>query len=649
MPIAPAFLDELRARTDLGALVGRTVKLARAGKDRRGCCPFHQEKSASFYVYADHYHCFGCGVHGDAITWLTEKQGLGFRDAVKELAAGAGMEVPEESREAAAKAERAATLRDCVEAAAVWFAERLWAAEGATARAYLTRRGVSPETARAFGIGFAPDARGALTGALGPGIGTERLIESGLSISPEEGGPAFDRFRNRLMFPIRDARGRTVGFGGRALGDFKPKYLNSPDSALFDKGRLLWNLDRAAAPARASGRLFVVEGYMDGVALAQAGIAEAVAPMGTALSEAQLALAWRIVPEPVLCFDGDKAGLAAAAKAARRALPGLAPGRSLRFVTLPEGQDPDDVVRGGGKAAFEALAGAPEPLHALLWRTALAAADTASPEGRAGLKAELAEIAREIGDKDVREQYEILFRLQFMEAFGWKRHGGWETPASPAPRRRRAVPLENEGHSVLAGVLAWPDVASDRWEALCALALFDKRLLRVRGGVADAVLKAPDIDSASLILRLIEQKLGADVKWVLDRHPLHYSFTNAASDPARAREQLARTVEALAWVATDATQSATILRESREAMGAAGEEHNLQARRTALFERVSALGTARGHAREAMYAFAQDMGADPDMRVRPRTQQSETNGEEQYGTGGTRSEGDRERRAADRS
>lgn len=653
MPIAPAFLDDLRARTDLGALLGRTVKLQRAGRDLRGCCPFHQEKSASFYVYADHYHCFGCGVHGDAIRWLTEKQGLNFRDAVNELAAAAGITVPEDSPQAREKAERAATLRDATEAAALWFAERLWAAEGAGARAYLTRRGVSPETARAFGIGFALDARGGLTGALGPKIGVERLVESGLSIAPEEGGPAFDRFRNRLMFPIRDARGRTVGFGGRALGDFKPKYLNSPDTPLFDKGRLLWNLDRAAAAARTAGRLFIVEGYMDGVALAQAGIAEAVAPMGTALTEAQLALAWRIVPEPILCFDGDKAGLAAAAKAAQRALPGLAPGRSLRFVTLPEGQDPDDVVRSGGKAAFEALAAEPEPLHALLWRTALAAADTASPEGRAGLKANLGALAREIADKDVREQYEILFRLQFMEAFGWRRApGAGDAPALPQPRRRRIVPLENEGHAVLAGMLAWPQVASDHWEALGALTLIDPQLLRVRGAIADAVLHAPDIDSAALVLRLIGQGLEADLRFVLDRFPLHYSFTNAGSAPERARAMLAAKVEELARIAADATQSTTLLRETREAFAAASDEPMLQARRTSLFQRTRAMGVARGQARDALYAFAQDMGPDPEMRVRPRSSEPGENdfGEEQHGVGGTGGrEGERERRPFDRS
>ena len=653
MPIAPAFLDELRARTDLGALVGRAVKLQRAGRDLRGCCPFHQEKSASFYVYPDHYHCFGCGVHGDAIRWLTEKQGLAFRDAVNELAAAAGMSVPEDSPQAREKAERAATLRDVTEAAATWLAERLWAAEGAGARAYLTRRGVTPETARAFGIGFAPDARGTLTAALQPAMGAERLVEAGLSILPEEGGPAFDRFRNRLMFPIRDARGRTVGFGGRALGDFKPKYLNSPDTPLFDKGRLLWNLDRAAAPARNAGRLLVVEGYMDAVALAGVGIAETVAPMGTALSEAQLALAWRIVPEPTLCFDGDRAGLAAAGKAARRALPGLAPGRSLRFVTLPEGQDPDDVVRSGGRAAFDALAATPEPLHALLWRTAQAEADTSSPEGRAGLKAELAAITKEIADRDVREQYEILFRLQFMESFGWKRQPGqWEAPAAPAPPRRRVRPLENEGHSVLAGMLAWPDVASDHWEALSALQLLDPRLLRVRGALADAVLHDPDIHSPALVLRLIDQGLSADVAWVLDRYPLHYSFTNSASAPDRARDMLARKVEALAAAALDATQAAALLRESREAFADAGDAPVLQARRETLFQRTRARGVARGQVRDAMYAFAQDMGPDPDMRVRPRPAQAGENdiGEEQYGVGGTGgSESDRERRAADRS
>ncbi len=620
MPIAPAFLDELRARTDLGALLGRTVKLTRAGRDLRGCCPFHDEKSASFYVYPDHYHCFGCGVHGDAIRWLTEKQGLTFRDAVKDLAAAAGVEVPEESPQAREKAERAATLRDATEAAAAWFAERLWGGEGAAARAYLTRRDVSPEIARAFGLGVAPDSRAALTQALQAGMGADRLVEAGLSLKPDDGGPLFDRFRARLIFPIRDARGRTVGFGGRALGDLKPKYLNSPDTPLFDKGRLLWNLDRAAAPARAKGRLLIVEGYMDAVALAQAGIDEVVAPMGTALTEAQLALAWRLVPEPTLCLDGDKAGLAAAAKAARRALPGLAPGRSLRFVTLPEGQDPDDVIREGGRAAFEAFAAAPEPLHDLLWRTCLAAADTTSPEGRAGLKAELATLARDIADKDVREQYEILFRLKFMESFGWKRQpGGWEVPSpASASTRRRINPLENEGHSVLAGMLAWPDVASDHWEALGSLTLIDQRLLRVRGALADAVLHAPDITSPALVLRLIALGLIADLRFVLDRYPLHYSFTNSVSDSVRARAMLAVTVDHLARLGADATQNATVLRQSRKALNDSGEEPMLQARRETLFQRSRASGIARAQTRDALYALQQDLGADPALRLRPR-------------------------------
>lgn len=621
MPIAPAFLDELRARTDLGVLLGRTVKLTRAGRDLRGCCPFHDEKSASFYVYPDHYHCFGCGVHGDAIRWLTEKQGLTFRDAVKDLAAAAGVEVPEESPQAREKAERAATLRDATEAAVAWFAERLWGGEGAAARAYLTRRDVSPEIARAFGLGVAPDSRAALTQALQAGMGADRLVEAGLSLKPDDGGPLFDRFRARLIFPIRDARGRTVGFGGRALGDFKPKYLNSPDTPLFDKGRLLWNLDRAAAPARAKGRLLIVEGYMDAVALAQAGIDEVVAPMGTALTEAQLALAWRLVPEPTLCLDGDKAGLAAAAKAARRALPGLAPGRSLRFVTLPEGQDPDDVIREGGRAAFEAFAATPEPLHDLLWRTCLAAADTTSPEGRAGLKAELATLARDIADKDVREQYEILFRLRFMEAFGWKKSaGGWEALA-PQKSRRRPVTrrLECEGHSALAGVLLFPDVASDNWEALNAMQLIDGRLLQVRGAISDILLHEPDADRERLINTLQTLGLAEKMRWVHDNPPpLHYSFLNTPSSPERRRKQLACQLQELAGRALHGTARQTNLRNFRDAMNATGDDESLQATRLAPYQRVSSLNTELIQTHERMYAFAQEMGVDPDLLVRIR-------------------------------
>lgn len=271
MSLTPQFLDELRARTSLSALIGKTVKLQKAGREYKGCCPFHNEKTPSFYVNDDKgfYHCFGCSAHGDAIRWMTDQRGLPFIDAVKELAQVAGLEMPAQDRRAAQKAERAKGLHDAMADAANWFSEQLGGLSGGDARALLERRRVTPETARAFGLGFAPDSRGKLKAALAD-YGDPALIECGLLIKVDGKDP-YDRFRGRLMIPIRDARGRVIAFGGRIIGEGEPKYLNSPDTPLFDKGRTLYNLDRAAAAVRKSGRVLVVEGYMDVIALAGPG------------------------------------------------------------------------------------------------------------------------------------------------------------------------------------------------------------------------------------------------------------------------------------------------------------------------------------------------------------------------------------------
>ncbi len=301
MALTPQWLDTLRARITLSAVVGRSVRLQKAGREFRACCPFHDEKSPSFYVNdaKGFYHCFGCQAHGDAIRWLTDHQGLAFMDAVKELAAEAGMEVPAPDPRASRQAERRASLIDITGAAQAWFAEQLRCAEGAQARAYLVGRGISDATAREFGFGYAPDSRQALKAALN--FDEASLVEAGMRIAAEDGErESYDRFRGRLMLPIHNARGQIIAFGGRTLAKDAggAKYLNSPDTPLFDKGRTLYNLHRAAPAARRSGRIVVVEGYMDVIALAQAGIAEAVAPMGTALTEHQLELLWRQAERP---------------------------------------------------------------------------------------------------------------------------------------------------------------------------------------------------------------------------------------------------------------------------------------------------------------------------------------------------------------
>ena len=296
--LSPAWLDELRARTTLSAVITPTVKLIRAGREWKACCPFHNEKTPSFTVNDDKgfYHCFGCGAHGDAIRFLTDRRGMPFMDAVKELAAKAGLEIPAPDPQAKERAERASSLTDVMGEVAKYYTEQLQGLGGADARDYLKRRGIEQETIARFGLGLAPDNRTALRKAL-ERLGEDRLIETGMLIQPEESGKEpYDRFRGRLMIPVRDPRGRVIAFGGRILGDGEPKYLNSPDTPLFDKGRTLYNIDRASPASRTARRLIVVEGYMDVIALDRAGIAEVVAPNGTAVTEAQLERMWRLDP-----------------------------------------------------------------------------------------------------------------------------------------------------------------------------------------------------------------------------------------------------------------------------------------------------------------------------------------------------------------
>ena len=407
MSLPPDFLDDLRARVGLAAVVSRRVKLTRAGRELKGCCPFHNEKTPSFYVNEDKgfYHCFGCGAHGDAIRFVMEQDGLPFMDAVKSLAAEVGLSVPETRRDDPEQQKRAG-LYELMEAAGDWYRGQLQSVGGAEARAYLERRAVAPALQAQFGLGFAPDSRDALSKAMAAKFATlepQQMLEAGLAGEAES--RRYDRFRGRLMFPIHDSRGRPVGFGGRALGDVEPKYLNSPEGPVFHKGRLLYNYHRAAPAARKARRLLVVEGYMDVVGLAGAGVLEAVAPLGTALTEEQMQLAWKLVPEPVLAFDGDGAGMRAGLRAATRALPLIGPGRSLAFVMLPGGQDPDDLARTGGKAAIEALLAAPIPLERFLFDREMAAGPLDTPERRSAFRARLKALAGEIGDPDLRRDY----------------------------------------------------------------------------------------------------------------------------------------------------------------------------------------------------------------------------------------------------
>ena len=425
MALPPQFLDELRARLPASEVIGRAIRLARRGREHVGLCPFHNEKTPSFTVNDDKafFHCFGCGAHGDIIGFVMQHDGLPFPEAVERLAGEAGLSVPKPTPEARARAAREASLLEVLDKAAEWFARALARDDGAAARAYLDSRGVDAPAQARFRLGYAPGRGRALASLLaGEGIDEALALDAGLIRRAERAGESFDFFRNRLMFPIADGRGRVIGFGGRVLGDGQPKYLNSPEGPVFRKGRTLYNLAGARVPAREAGTVIVAEGYMDVIALSAAGFDNAVAPLGTALTEDQLAALWRLAPEPVLCLDGDTAGRRAAARAAARALPLLGPGRSLRFALLPEGEDPDSLVRRQGPAAVAGCLERAWPLVEVIWRQAAAgAADT--PERRAGVRKRLDELAAEIADRDVRDQYRAEFRRRFEAAFGAPRAG----------------------------------------------------------------------------------------------------------------------------------------------------------------------------------------------------------------------------------
>ncbi|NNK46905.1 MAG: DNA primase, partial [Altererythrobacter sp.] len=407
MSITPQWKDELRARVTLSSVIMRTTKLQRAGREWKACCPFHNEKTPSFTVndQKGFYHCFGCGAHGDVISWMTDQRGLPFIDAIKELAAQAGMEVPAPDPVAAKRAEKRASLVDVTEAAQKWFATNLHGPDGEHAREYLRTRGFSRRIVEEFGFGYAPHSKVALKGALSD-FDDAMLVESGMQISVEDKAP-YDRFRDRLMLPIQDQRGRVIAFGGRILEtrDGVAKYLNSPDTPLFDKGRTLYNLHRAGPASRQTNRLVVVEGYMDVIALANAGMADAVAPLGTALTENQLTLLWRLVDAPVLCFDGDNAGRRAAMRAIGRALPMLQPGKTLSIVRLPAGLDPDDLINTQGVGALEKLLASPASLLDTLWTFERDAQELSTPEDKAGLKARLLEHVDTIQHPDIRSLY----------------------------------------------------------------------------------------------------------------------------------------------------------------------------------------------------------------------------------------------------
>lgn len=427
MSLPPGFLEELRTRTSLSQVVGRKVmwdtRKSNQGKgDMWAPCPFHQEKSASFHVddRKGFYYCFGCQAKGDAISFIRETENVDFMEAVEILARESGMTMPARDPKAQEKQDKRSELTQVMEQAVQFFRLQLKTGSGEQARAYLDRRGLNPAAQDRWEIGYSPDNSQALYSYLtGKGIAQELIVDAGLCALPDGGGTPYDRFKGRIIFPIRDARGRAIALGGRSLdANARAKYLNSPETLLFDKGRSLFNQGPAREAAGKSGQLVVAEGYMDVIALSEAGFQASVAPLGTAITEDQLRLMWRITPEPIIALDGDKAGLRAAMRVIDLALPLLEAGQTLRFAIMPEGLDPDDLLKSKGNAAMEEILAAALPLVQLLWRRETEGKTLDSPERKAGLDKSLREAVEKIRDPSVRRHYAEDINRMRLELFG---------------------------------------------------------------------------------------------------------------------------------------------------------------------------------------------------------------------------------------
>jgi DNA primase len=500
MPLPEGFLDEVTRRLGLAEVIGKRVRLIRRGRQFLGLCPFHGEKTPSFHVYEDHFHCFGCGAHGSLFDFVMKSDGVGFREAVERLAAQAGLSMPQATPEARVRAQRRRSLQEAVEAAARYYQTMLRMPDGKPAMEYLRRRGLTDGAIDRFRLGYAPDGRSALKAALvRDGFAGEVMIEAGLMVQPEEPSrPAYDRFRNRVIFPICDLRGRVVGFGGRVLGSGEPKYLNSPETPLFHKGSLLYGIEQASAAARERGTMIVVEGYMDVIGLSEAGWQNAVAPLGTALTEDQLQTLWKMVPEPVLLFDPDAAGERAALRAAERALPLLKPGLSLRFALLRvDTRDDPDRVTGRYPPQFlrRALAEA-APLSEFLFRLETGGRVALPAEERAAVESRLRERTRSVGDPTVRAHMQQAFRDRlWRQSRAQAGSAGWRG----ATRGRAAAgrPDRKSPGSATGGGAAAKDIAGDM-----AAGIATSARVRAERTLAAIILNHP------LFFHQVEDELG---------------------------------------------------------------------------------------------------------------------------------------------
>ncbi|MBN9088233.1 MAG: DNA primase [Reyranella sp.] len=606
MAFPPGFLDELRARISLSDVVGRKVALKRrSGAEYAGLCPFHNEKTPSFTVNdkKGFFHCFGCGEHGDAVGFVMKTEGLSFPESVEKLAREVNLPVPRATPQERERAERASTLQEVVEQAARWFQKQLRLPVGRHGLDYLRGRGLSDQTIDDFRLGFAPDSRDGLLAALKrEGATIEKLVEAGLVIQPDDRGrEPYDRFRGRVTFTINDRRGRAIAFGGRVMGQGEPKYLNSPETPLFHKGANLYCLDRARVAATKDQPVIVAEGYMDVIALHGAGFTGAVAPLGTALTEGQLGEMWKLADEPFLCFDGDNAGRRAAQRAAERALPLLRPGKSLRFVSLPAGDDPDSLIRARGPDAIHRVLQLARPLADVLWDMETDGKPADTPERRASIRTALMAKAAEIGDGTVRSAYRDEFTQRFDKAFGrrppasggrWQgnrrpfRGMGLEPPAPFAPgtaARMAGSDLDSSrSERVLLGALIdRPPLLHVVADELRHLEIENPELRRLESALLDFLAEAPSIDPAA------EEALGGEPleERLLAEHLQRCGLDRVAQMARVKARELFREKENEAWIdrwrriaghLVKRKAAAAQLSEAKQAFAADGSEENLR-------------------------------------------------------------------------
>jgi len=522
LPLPPSFLDELRTRLPLSEVLARRSSSDLAGREFKACCPFHNEKSPSFYVNdaKGFFHCFGCGAHGDIIGFVMRHDRVSFPEAIEHLAQQAGMEVPRLSHEEVEQAKQQKTLHQLCEATCMWYEQQLHTPKGRASLDYLRGRGLSDEAIARFRLGYAPqDASALLSHLKAQGFEPEQAIEVGLARRSDD-GRTYSFFRDRVMFPVTDRRGRVVAFGGRIMSGEGPKYINSPDHPLFHKGKLLYSLARAREAAPRGAPALVVEGYMDVISLVEAGFAAAVAPLGTALTENQIEELWKLGStggDPILCFDGDSAGQRAAARAVERVLPLLGPNRTVRIAFLPQGQDPDDLIKASGPKAMQEILDAAIPLIDMLWRLEIEGKTLNAPEARAGVRAALFERIGKIADQTVQTYYKTEIQQRLNAAFGWGRVAGprqERSAPSQLARRLPPDPAQLRQRLLIIGLLNHPQVFESMGERIINLGLTGA-LDSLWQAVVSTLETSPGLDSEGLRSHLSEQGFTEQIDQLL--------------------------------------------------------------------------------------------------------------------------------------